>query len=433
MPDRSNNSILIGAPIKTNTSTTATICVPSGSSSTPNIALPISQPGNNQLLSSYSRSYSGGDTTIANTSKNIGILNQRMFLSAGSLVRNDSIGSDPGDVRKSTPPPSAFVRQLPSTNQRLRLRDHLIMHHVYHRSFSSSEDNTDGGCGGGETRSLTPELSTEDDFDLFDSCESSGIVSGQLSSNSLLPPRRGRLLPRSNQSGTLKCEDILESKMKNFLVHPITWEKSADGTQMVCRMTLKKNYLPDSGLSSSAMLGMKVVGGRIVEAGRLGAIVEKVKKGSIADTIGRLKPRDEVLEWNNISLKGKTYDEVHDIIADSKHHTQIDLVVARPLPETISGSSSNVKPLLRCPLVQMSSTSTSHDELLIQQQNKRIGRRHTDVISSTAQPRSLDIVDKNAFFTRGSSLGAEYSARQMRTTPYVKVTRSPTITGRIQV
>lgn len=136
------------------------------------------------------------------------------------------------------------------------------------------------------------------------------------------------------------------------------------------------------------MLGMKIVGGRIIEAGRIGAIVEKVKKGSIADTIGRLKPRDEVLEWNNISLKGKTYDEVHDIIADSKHHTQIDLVVARPLPETISGSSHG-KSLLRCPLVQTS--AASRDELLIQQQNKRIGRRHTDVISSTAQPRSLDI------------------------------------------
>lgn len=222
MPDRSNNPIL-KAPIKTTTASSAiNTCVPSGSSSTPNIALPISQHANNQLSSSYSRSYSGGDTTIANTSGNVGILNQRMFLSAGSLIRNDSIGSDPGDIRKSTPPPSAFVRQLPSTNQRLRLRDHLIMHHVYHRSFSSSEDNTDGGCGGG-TRSLTPELSTEDDFDLFDSCESSGIVSGdgkQLSANSLLPPRQGRLLPRSigSTSATLKCEDILDSKMKNFLV-----------------------------------------------------------------------------------------------------------------------------------------------------------------------------------------------------------------------
>lgn len=151
------------------------------------------------------------------------------------------------------------------------------------------------------------------------------------------------------------------------------------------------------------MLGMKVVGGRIVESGRLGAIIEKVKKGSIADTIGRLRPRDEVLEWNGISLQGKTYDEVHDIIADSKHHSEIELVVARPLMDTtttvstttstatVQGAGTGFRKLPRHPLVQMAAATSRDEMLMIQQQNNRIGRRHTDVISARAQPRSLDI------------------------------------------
>ncbi|KAH7642003.1 hypothetical protein HUG17_5048 [Dermatophagoides farinae] len=418
-------------------------------------------------LNSYSRSYSGGDSTIPGTSASASasranlpgsILQQgqqqRLFLSAGSLVRMDSVGSDPGDMRRPTPPPSFSTsggRQLPNTSnmcnaQRPRLRDHLKMNPVYHRSFgSSSEDITD--TGGAGVRSLTPELSTEDDFDLLDSLESSGIGGGLSEQKTLPQSRRGRALPRSSISSLKAADEILDSKMKSFLAHPITWEKSADGTQMISCMILKKNLLPDSGLSSSAMLGMKVVGGRIVESGRLGAVIEKVKKGSIADTIGRLRPRDEVLEWNGISLQGKTYDEVHDIIADSKHHSEIELVVARPLMDATTTASASAststttvqgttgfRKLPRHPLVQMAAATSRDEFLMIQQQNNRIGRRHTDVISSRAQPRSLDIVvDKNSFFTRGSSLGAEFSARHMRTTPYVKVTRTPTITGRVQV
>lgn len=153
---------------------------------------------------------------------------QKLFLSAGSLVRMDSAGSDPGDVRRPTPPPSIGAvsgggRQLPNTSnlcnaQRPRLRDHLKMNPVYHRSFgSSSEDITDTGAGCSGVRSLTPELSTEDDFDLLDSLESSGI-SGGLSEQKTLPqPRRGRALPRSSVSSLKAADEILDSKTKAFL------------------------------------------------------------------------------------------------------------------------------------------------------------------------------------------------------------------------
>lgn len=42
--------------------------------------------------------------------------------------------------------------------------------------------------------------------------------------------------------------------------------------------------------SSASILGLKVVGGKRVDNGRLAAIVEKVKRGSVADTIGHLRP-----------------------------------------------------------------------------------------------------------------------------------------------
>ena len=45
-----------------------------------------------------------------------------------------------------------------------------------------------------------------------------------------------------------------------------------------------------SNPSSASILGLKVVGGKRVDNGRLAAIVEKVKRGSVADTIGHLRP-----------------------------------------------------------------------------------------------------------------------------------------------
>lgn len=43
------------------------------------------------------------------------------------------------------------------------------------------------------------------------------------------------------------------------------------------------------GVSHSSILGLKVVGGKLLPDGTRGAIVEKVKKGSIADLEGQLR------------------------------------------------------------------------------------------------------------------------------------------------
>lgn len=38
---------------------------------------------------------------------------------------------------------------------------------------------------------------------------------------------------------------------------------------------------------------------------------------------------DEILEWNGRLLTNKTYDEVHDVIAESRHDPQVELRVCR--------------------------------------------------------------------------------------------------------
>lgn len=75
------------------------------------------------------------------------------------------------------------------------------------------------------------------------------------------------------------------------LQHPITWKPSHDGKRMIGHMILKKNRTYEPGSRSSAsILGLKVIGGHLTESGHVGAVIEKVKRGSIADTIGKLRP-----------------------------------------------------------------------------------------------------------------------------------------------
>lgn len=64
---------------------------------------------------------------------------------------------------------------------------------------------------------------------------------------------------------------------------------SSDGTRMIGHMVLRRGTKEGNG-SSASILGLKVVGGKILENGLRGAFIEKVKKGSIADVEGQLRP-----------------------------------------------------------------------------------------------------------------------------------------------
>lgn len=47
---------------------------------------------------------------------------------------------------------------------------------------------------------------------------------------------------------------------------------------------------------------VQVVGGKMTESGRLCAFITKVRKGSLADTVGHLRPGMEKHTLTNISL-----------------------------------------------------------------------------------------------------------------------------------
>ncbi|XP_040583869.2 LOW QUALITY PROTEIN: regulating synaptic membrane exocytosis protein 2-like [Lepeophtheirus salmonis] len=218
--------------------------------------------------------------------------------------RNDSLSSDQSECVRP-PPPKPHKRKT-----------HLHHHHSEKGLIllSSSEEELQS----------TPDCTT--------SCE-------EFESESI--SEKGELEIQGTER--LLKEEILDAKIKKFFGHPVSWQQ--DGPRLVGHMILQKNLKEGYGSSSTAsLLGVKVVGGKLLPiTNHYGAIVEKVKKGSVADTIGHLLPGDEVLEWNGHSLVGKTYEEVHDIISDSRHDSQVELRVSRsrPLPSDMGRSAVN--------------------------------------------------------------------------------------------
>ncbi|XP_037399595.1 regulating synaptic membrane exocytosis protein 1 isoform X5 [Pygocentrus nattereri] len=111
--------------------------------------------------------------------------------------------------------------------------------------------------------------------------------------------------------------------------HPVTWQPSKEGDHLIGRITLsKRSAMPRE---AGSLLGLKVVGGKMTETGRLGAFITKVKKGSLADIVGHLRAGDEVLQWNGKALPGATKKEVYNIILESQSAPQVEIVVSRPI------------------------------------------------------------------------------------------------------
>lgn len=110
---------------------------------------------------------------------------------------------------------------------------------------------------------------------------------------------------------------------------PVTWQPSKDGERLIGRILLNKRMKDGTvPVDTGALLGLKVtppsaffyffyslflllplffifilslvpcswavylqvVGGKMTESGRLCAFITKVKKGSLADTVGHLRP-----------------------------------------------------------------------------------------------------------------------------------------------
>ncbi|XP_059364394.1 regulating synaptic membrane exocytosis protein 2-like isoform X4 [Carassius carassius] len=139
--------------------------------------------------------------------------------------------------------------------------------------------------------------------------------------------------PQIKDSGVDTCSSTtLNEEHSHSEKHPVTWQPSKDGDRLIGRILLNKRMKDGSvPRDSGALLGLKVVGGKMTESGRLCAFITKVRKGSLADTVGHLRPGDQVLEWNGRKLQGATFKEVYNIILESKPEPQVELVVSRPI------------------------------------------------------------------------------------------------------
>ncbi|XP_052006561.1 regulating synaptic membrane exocytosis protein 1-like isoform X1 [Xyrauchen texanus] len=230
---------------------------------------------------------------------------------AESMLRNDSLSSDQSESLR--PPPPRPYKSKRGGNKR-------------QMSVSSSEE--EGGS--------TPE---------YTSCEDVEIES-------------------VSERGDWECFPLASTTWH----HPVTWQPSKEGDHLIGRITLsKRTAMPKE---AGTLLGLKVVGGKITETGRLGAFITKVKKGSLADVVGHLRAGDEVLQWNGKSLPGLTTKEVYNIILVSQKEPQVELVVSRPIgdipriPETShpplesTGSSSFESQKMERPSISVLSPSS---------------------------------------------------------------------------
>ncbi|XP_016325549.1 regulating synaptic membrane exocytosis protein 2-like [Sinocyclocheilus anshuiensis] len=203
-----------------------------------------------------------------------------------SILRNDSLSSDQSESVRPPPP-------RPHRSKRLgKLRTM--------GSFSSSE----------EELATTPE---------YTSCEDVELESESISE-------------KGDMDGHWWDHASWHSEASSMSMHPVTWQPSKDGERLIGRIVLNKR-MKDGTVprDTGALLGLKVVGGKITESGRLCAFITKVKRGSLADTVGHLRPGDQVLEWNGRVLQGATFKEVYNIILESKPEPQVELVVSRPI------------------------------------------------------------------------------------------------------
>uniref|UniRef100_A0A8C4HS25 Regulating synaptic membrane exocytosis protein 1 n=1 Tax=Dicentrarchus labrax TaxID=13489 RepID=A0A8C4HS25_DICLA len=172
-----------------------------------------------------------------------------------------------------------------------------------------------------------------------------GVNKRQMSISS--SEEEGGSTPEYTSCEDVDMESVSEKGQSDRCAHStsllITWQPSKEGDHLIGRITLsKRSAIPRE---AGSLLGLKVVGGKMTETGRLGAFITKVKKGSLADVVGHLRAGDEVLQWNGKSLPGATKKEVYNIILESKAEPQVEIVVSRPIGDIPRIPESSHPPL----------------------------------------------------------------------------------------
>ncbi|PKU42849.1 regulating synaptic membrane exocytosis protein 2 isoform x3 [Limosa lapponica baueri] len=210
-----------------------------------------------------------------------------------TMLRNDSLSSDQSESVRPPPPKPHKTKKGGKMRQ---------------VSLSSSE----------EELASTPEYTSCDDVEI----ESESVSE---KGNS----QRGKR--KTSEQAVLSDSNTLSQRQKKMVCF--------GGHSLEEDLEWSEPQIKDSGVDTCSSTTLneehshseKVVGGKMTESGRLCAFITKVKKGSLADTVGHLRPGDEVLEWNGRLLQGATFEEVYNIILESKPEPQVELVVSRPI------------------------------------------------------------------------------------------------------
>ncbi|XP_034029687.1 regulating synaptic membrane exocytosis protein 2 isoform X35 [Thalassophryne amazonica] len=251
-----------------------------------------------------------------------------------SMLRNDSLSSDQSEsVRPPPPKPhktkkGGKMRQvsLSSSEEELATTpEYTSCEDVEIESESVSEK---GDSQRGKRKTIEQSFMSEPTHTLSERQKKMVRFGGQSFEEDL-----GWCEPQVKDSGVDTCSSTtLNEEHSHSEKHPVTWQPSKDGDRLIGRILLNKRMKDGSvPRDSGALLGLKVVGGKMTESGRLCAFITKVRKGSLADTVGHLRPGDQVLEWNGKLLQGATFKEVYNIILESKPEPQVELVVSRPI------------------------------------------------------------------------------------------------------
>ncbi|KAL3317562.1 hypothetical protein Ciccas_003783 [Cichlidogyrus casuarinus] len=113
--------------------------------------------------------------------------------------------------------------------------------------------------------------------------------------------------------------------------HRLLFAKAARLTKIEAKYNFPTKRLllmrdPKDRFTRGNGLGMRIMGGQIRADGQLGTFVEEILIDGPAEHLhGEILEGDEILEWNGISLIGKTFEEVQNMIGAPTE--EIELVV----------------------------------------------------------------------------------------------------------
>ncbi|OQV23161.1 Regulating synaptic membrane exocytosis protein 2 [Hypsibius exemplaris] len=234
----------------------------------------------------------------------------------------------PSRASSALPPPllpsqqQQTPRRYPSVEDRRR---------TYQQSSFSSEEDLQSNISeftmadDGSIRSYSSEQSTRTHPDLRHMNSGGGGAGGR--------PGNRRMWRQSSQQEQGYYSQEGYSISGDTRPSEVSWRPTDDGRRMIGHIILRKDNFNEMNMgrqmNCAAALGLRIEGGKMTHSGRLAAFIVRVKRGSVAELMGHLRAGDEVLEWNAVPLRGLTFQEVYDIIEDSRNDSLVELMVSR--------------------------------------------------------------------------------------------------------